>query len=68
MFASDGTSTIVADDVTEYIRVDDKTLLYIADGDLYVYDEKERTRVEMDVDYVWSKEQMPEKVSYYRMY
>ena len=28
----------LADDVSAYLRLDEKNLLYISDGDLYLYD------------------------------
>lgn len=58
MFESDGTKSIIADDVTQYIRVDKSTLLYISDDDLYLYDGKEKTRIRSDVDYLWSQNAM----------
>jgi hypothetical protein len=58
MIDSKGEATIIADNVTQYIRVDKSTLLYISDDDLYCYDGKTRTMVASDVDYVWSLESM----------
>ncbi|GAA6396762.1 zinc ribbon domain-containing protein [Solibaculum mannosilyticum] len=58
MIDSKGESTIIADNVTEYIRVDESTLLYISDGDLYCYDGKEKNYVKSDVDQVWSLNSM----------
>ena len=58
MFNAKGESTLIADDVTQYIRVDESTLLYISDDDLYVFNGKEKTRIRTDVDMIWSKNAM----------
>ena len=50
--------TYIADDVTQYLRVDKSMLLYLSDGDLYVYNGKEKTRVASEVDQVWSLQEM----------
>ena len=63
MFDGKGESTLIADDVTRYIRVDKSTLLYISDGDLYVYDGKEKNMVRTDVDDVWSQNFMKPELS-----
>lgn len=51
-----GKETIIADDVSEYAKVDDKNILYISDGDLYVYNGEERKLLSIDVDYFWVKD------------
>lgn len=58
MIDSKGEATFIADNVTQYIRVDNSTLLYISDGDLYSYNGKERTMVQSDVDWFWSRSSM----------
>ena len=58
MFAPDGSKTIIADGVTQYIRTDKSTILYLSGGDLYVYDGKKRTLLQRNVDYIWSQSQM----------
>ena len=44
MIDADGKATVISDDVSKYIRVDNSTLLYISDGDLYSYDGKEKNK------------------------
>ncbi len=58
MIDSKGETTLIADDVTQYIRVDKSTLLYISDGDLYLYNGKEKNMVQSDVDWLWSQSSM----------
>lgn len=58
MFDSKGDAALIAEDVTQYIRADASTLLYISGGDLYCYDGKERKMLQPDVDILWSREQM----------
>lgn len=58
MISEDGKQVIIADDVSQYIRADEKNILYISDGDLYVYDGKERKMLGLDVDYFWTKNEM----------
>ena len=55
LLQKDGTKNLIADDVTEYLRVDEDNLLYLSDGDLYCYDGKEKKRVATDVDCFWAK-------------
>ncbi|MCD8150917.1 MAG: zinc ribbon domain-containing protein [Clostridiales bacterium] len=56
LFSEDGEKIWSEDDkITQFIRLDKSTLLYISDGDLYVYNGKESTRIDRDVDYVWSR-------------
>lgn len=42
MINAKGESTLIGDNVTQYIRVDKSTLLYISDGDLYSYNGKKK--------------------------
>ena len=58
MINAKGEQTYIAEDVTQYVRVDDSTLLYISDGDLYYYNGKEKKLVETGVDMVWSRNAM----------
>lgn len=58
MINAKGEETYIAENVTRYIRVNDSTLLYISDGDLYCYDGKAKKMVETDVDMVWSRNTM----------
>jgi len=45
--------------VTQYVRVDKDTLLYIADEDLHVYDGKESAKARKDVGYIWVRVSEP---------
>lgn len=58
MISKEGNEVIIADDVSQYVRVDEKNILYISDGDLYVYDGKERKLLGMDADYFWTKNEV----------
>lgn len=62
MISENGNQVIIADDVSQYVRADEKNMLYISDGDLYVYDGKERKMLEMDVDYFWAKDNIEMKL------
>lgn len=53
MINAKGESTLIGDNVTQYIRVDKSTLLYISDGDLYSYNGKKKKMVRSDVDMFW---------------
>lgn len=55
MIDAKGKTTLIAADVTEYIRVNESVLLYISNGNLYSYDGKEKEIVSMGVDCIWSK-------------
>lgn len=66
MVSAKGEKTRIADDVTQFIRVDKSTLLYISDEDLYSYNGKEKVSLQRDVDYVWSRNSMEvARVFYY---
>lgn len=70
MFDSQGKSTFIGEDVTQFIRVDKSTILYISDEDLYCYNGKESVRIKRDVDWLWSLNSMEVKryLSYYGYY
>lgn len=51
----------VADDVSVYWRLNADDLLYISDGDLYLYDGKNKELLAYDVDYVWPLKTMDMK-------
>ena len=53
-----GSSTYIADDVTQYVRVNPTTIMYISDGDLYVYDGNKNTLIGEYVDCFWSLNRM----------
>lgn len=58
MIDSNGEVTLIGDNITQYIRVDKSTLLYISDDDLYSYNGKEKNMVRSDVDWFWSQNSM----------
>ena len=58
MIDSKGEDMRIADNVTQYIRVDKSTILYISDGDLYYYNGKEKNKIGRDVDWLWSLKEM----------
>jgi hypothetical protein len=55
MINAKGETTLIGDNVTQYIRVDKSTLLYISDGDLYSYNGKEKKMVRSEIDWLWSQ-------------
>lgn len=59
MIDSDGKKNIIADDVTQYIRSGQSTLIYISDGDLYLYNGKEKKLLQSNAEYVWSANYVP---------
>ena len=69
MIDSDGEATIIGDNVTQYIRIDESTVLYISDGDLYVYNGTESKKLKSDVDKIWSKNsaEIDMTLDYWRM-
>ena len=60
MISPNGNTSLIEDDVTQYIRVAKDKLLYISDGDLYLVDGKKKRMIASDVDRVWSKNSMEE--------
>ena len=58
VFNASGEGTIIADDVTQYIRADDSTLMYISGRTLTCFDGKEKITVSNGVDGLWSKKCM----------
>lgn len=65
MFNKKGEEEVSAEEVTQYIRVDKSTLLYISDGDLYLYNGKEERLVQEDVEWLWSLNSMGISTSLY---
>jgi hypothetical protein len=53
MINKKGKSTVIDEGVTQYVRVSKDLLLYISEGNLYMYNGKERSRVKSNVDYLW---------------
>ena len=59
MIDGNGKKNIIADGVTQYIRSDKSTLVYISGGDLYLYNGKEKKLIQSDVDWIWSINYVP---------
>jgi len=68
MIAPNGDKTVIGDEITMYMRVDTKTILYISDGDMYCYNGKDKTLIQSDVDYFWCKDYMKAVNVYYGYY
>lgn len=58
MINANGKVDDIADGVTQYFRINASTVLYISEGDLYVYDGSKRTCVAENVQKVWAREKM----------
>ena len=58
MFDAEGRKIIVSDSVRSFVRVDENTILYISDGDLYSFNGKDKAFIKNDVDGVWCKNYM----------
>ena len=58
MYYPNGNKVRIAEDVTWHIRVDKKTVLYLSDGELYIFNGKDKTRIGTDVDIVWCSKYM----------
>lgn len=58
MFDNKGEKTVIADDVTEYKRIDSSTILYISDGDLYEYNDDEKSKIGSNVANFWTYNSM----------
>ncbi len=58
MFDSKGEPTLIGEDITQYVRIDKSTLLYVSDGELYSFNGKEKKLIASDVDWLWSKNSM----------
>lgn len=56
MIDSSGEATRIAEDVTEWFRVDKSTILYLADSDLYLYHGKNKEMVRSNVEQLWCKD------------
>ncbi len=58
MFDSEGKPTLIGEDISQYVRIDKSTLLYVSDGELYSFNGKEKQLIASDVDRIWSKNSM----------
>ena len=68
LFNPKGEKTVIGDEITQYVRVDSKTIMFISDGDLFVYNGKDKTLIQNDVDYFWCKSSMEPKATLYYSY
>lgn len=68
MIKPNGDVELIADNVTQIIRLDENRLLYISDGDLYYCSGKEKRMVRSDVDAVWSRNQTEPELHLYLGY
>lgn len=64
MFDAEGEKTVIADDVGFSLRSAEGNVLYISDGNLYSYDEGERTLIGRDVDWLWMLNTMEANITY----
>ncbi len=55
-----GNKTILADEISQYVAVDKDKAYYISDGDLYIWNGKEKTRIRTDVTQFWTAESVKE--------
>lgn len=53
-----GESTLLGEDITSVVRVDNNRWLYISDEDLYLYDGKEKSKIESEVEAIWSRNKL----------
>lgn len=53
-----GESTLLGEDITSVVRVDNDRWLYISDEDLYLYDGKEKSKIESEVEAIWSRNKL----------
>lgn len=64
LFDSKGNSDLIGEEVSQLIRLNESTILYISDNDLYSYDGKDHKKVKNDVDWIWSKDSMESRELY----
>lgn len=58
MVNSKGESKLLSENVSGYVRVDKDTLLILSGGDLYCYNGKTKSLAALDVDQLWTREEM----------
>ena len=59
-----GESTYLADDISALYYLDTNRIVYLSDGDLYLYNGKERERIAEGVDMVWYSGETMGSVNY----
>ena len=57
--------TIIGDDITQYVRVNETMLFYISGGDLYLYNGKKKSLIQNNVDWIWCQNTMESPLWYY---
>ncbi len=57
LYEKDGEKKVIDQNVTEYLRVDESTILYISGGTLYSYNGNSK-QLRDDTSYIWSREKM----------
>lgn len=60
-----GESKLLSENVSDYVRVDKNTLLILSGGDLFCYNGKTKSLAGVDVDQVWTRENMEIKAIFY---
>lgn len=58
LYGKEGSGILIADRVTDYVRLNKSTLLYVSDGDLYSWNGKEQTLIRSNVQGISSLKQM----------
>ncbi len=66
MYTSDGEKERIANDVTQYMRIDSSNILYISHNDLYLYNGNKNEMLHPDVDMFWCAQEM--KVAFETIY
>ena len=54
LFSGNGNRIIIGDDIQTFSRLSKSALLYLSEGDLRLYDGKNRTMLQEDVDQFWT--------------
>jgi len=62
LFDKNGESTLISDSVYQYMRLGNKYILYLSDGDLYCWNGEESERIDEDVEDFWAQNPMEDTV------
>lgn len=54
MIDSNGDKQVIADEAQNYLRIDERSILYLSNGELYRYDDQGITNISHDVEGFWS--------------